>query len=511
MTEELQKKLHSAMGLVELAFPHAVPIMAELDIRFDDRVDTACVCPSGRMLVGPAFAEKLTVQHLAFVVAHELYHILYGVFDRFDENTSPDRRWLINVAHDFLVNDMVRETLLAFGGDVYIPAEGLFWEEYGPVYSNFLHAQPPLSQFTLESLVLELERLRDYLPHENMLDAMANGQGEGGAQAGEKSPQTGGSGSLEPPLGGFPSDAFDGLSPEDFPKGEDQPQAESDEESSAGKASDQEDAAAKARELSELLNRRRIPELVSKELERELFPDEPEVERRHRREEVQRGLEGMAAQKELGKVFDHDKGPGAGSGDELVSALEGHYDTPWESVLQKWLDDSAPPVRSWAHASRRAGDRTDVVLPGRRKDGNMINIVLDTSGSMNELLPAALGMIQSFGRSSGVRCAHVVQCDSDVTSDEMVDLEELSKHEIKQVTGGGMDPPGMLRMAEDPSVESVLVITDGDIDIPPPEAVPYEVLWWVVCRGGDTSHFQPPYGRVVGVPIEDLPVQVEDY
>jgi len=148
------------------------------------------------------------------------------------------------------------------------------------------------------------------------------------------------------------------------------------------------------------------------------------------------------------------------------------------------------------------GGRTDIVLPGRQKEGSIINIVLDTSGSMSMILPAVLGMIQSFGRSAGAGVARIVECDMAVTSDEVVDIDELSSYRMVGYGGSSMTP-GMLRMAEDQGVESVLVITDGFIDIPPAEQVPYDVLWWILTWDGDASHFNPPYGRVVGTPINE--------
>ena len=48
------------------------------------------------------------------------------------------------------------------------------------------------------------------------------------------------------------------------------------------------------------------------------------------------------------------------------------------------------------------------------------------------------------------------------------------------------------------------MITDGYIEIPSAEDIPYDVVWCVLCENGDTSHFCPDYGRVIGVPIDGL-------
>ena len=119
-----------------------------------------------------------------------LYHILYGVFDRFDSETPPYRRWLVNVAHDFLINDMLEKKFAEaeFSGarhsthvtgtprqsqSAYIPQEGLFWTDYADSYKRIVGKdQPSLETFTLESLVLELEQIRDELPAGNALGRM---------------------------------------------------------------------------------------------------------------------------------------------------------------------------------------------------------------------------------------------------------------------------------------------------------------------------------------------------
>ena len=60
--------------------------------------------------------------------------------------------------------------------------------------------------------------------------------------------------------------------------------------------------------------------------------------------------------------------------------------------------------------------------------------------------------------------------------------------------GGSDMSPAMLHLADDPRVEAVIVLTDGDIAYPP-AAMPYDVLW--VLPPGATSSFQPPYGAVI--------------
>src|SRR5262249_56481111 len=132
------------------------------------------------------------------------------------------------------------------------------------------------------------------------------------------------------------------------------------------------------------------------------------------------------------------------------------------------------------------------VLPGRKREGWTLHSVLDTSGSMADELPRALGVIADFCEAIGVDQVHLIQCDTDVGSDEILAPAEISRW---QVTGyGGSDlTPAMLRLGEDPDVGSAIVLTDGDIEYPP-EPVPHSVPWglpaWKSAAG-----VTPPHGH----------------
>jgi len=206
----------------------------------------------------------------------------------------------------------------------------------------------------------------------------------------------------------------------------------------------------------------------------------------------------------LRKSLDVEHGVSPGDGNAVVRALDGVWATPWECVLQKWLDATEPPARSWAKASRRAGNRTDVVMPGRSNESRILNIVVDASGSMVDDLPAIFGMIQSFGKASGVRAVRIVQCDAGVTGDDLVDIDDLKSFEVKGFGGSDMSP-GLLHFAEDPAVESAMVLTDGYIDYPPEDSVPFEVLWCIIGSVDKArTWFNPGYGRDVGIPVEPI-------
>ena len=189
------------------------------------------------------------------------------------------------------------------------------------------------------------------------------------------------------------------------------------------------------------------------------------------------------------------RGTDAGATSQTVAALRGVYRTPWELALQRWLESVAPGERTFARPSRRGAERTDVVLPGRRREGWILNVVLDTSGSMTDEIPRALGTIGEFCDAVGVDQVRLVQCDAAVTADELVAPESLAE---RRVTGyGGSDlSPALRHLAEDQHVRAAVVITDGDIAYPP-EPMPYDVLWVLPARGA--AAFGPPYGRVISM------------
>lgn len=231
-------------------------------------------------------------------------------------------------------------------------------------------------------------------------------------------------------------------------------------------------------------------------LERELFPGESTKELQAREAELR---EASVRSLSLATMMDALKGTGRGTdrgaANQVVTALRGVYRTPWELALQTWLESVSPGPRTYVRPSRRGGDGNDLVLPGRRREGWMLNIVLDTSGSMADEIPRALGAIADFCEAVGVDEVRLVQCDTTVTSDSRLSPTEAADF---QITGyGGSDlTPALRYLADDPDVKAVLVLTDGDITYPS-EAMPYDVLW--VLPAPAVSGFHPPYGKVLAM------------
>jgi predicted metal-dependent peptidase len=176
-----------------------------------------------------------------------------------------------------------------------------------------------------------------------------------------------------------------------------------------------------------------------------------------------------------------------------MRAVQQAYDTPWQRALQRWIDAVAPGERTYLRPSRRRSSSASVVLPGRKREGWTLHVLLDTSGSMVDILPRALGAIAYFAESSGVAEVHLVQCDIEVTNDDWVEPQRLEEYNIRGFGYSEM-APGMNHLAEDPEVRATLVLTDGYIDYPAVEP-PFSVLW--VLIGSYDREFEPRYGDVV--------------
>ena len=233
-------------------------------------------------------------------------------------------------------------------------------------------------------------------------------------------------------------------------------------------------------------------DVLGPQQEKEMFPDDVAAQAQQTAATREAASAGLALARTVG-ALKGVRGEESGATSQVVDALRGLYRTPWEVVLQRWMESVAPGERTFVRPTRRGADRADIALPGRRREGWMLNVVLDTSGSMADEIPRALGAIAAFCESVAVDRVRVLQCDVTVTSDELLAPEELTQYTI---TGyGGSDlTPAMERLAADPLVRAAAIITDGDVQYPQ-EPMPYAVLW--VVPAAQSASFQPRYGRLV--------------
>ncbi len=233
-------------------------------------------------------------------------------------------------------------------------------------------------------------------------------------------------------------------------------------------------------------------DVLDEKRERELFPEDAASQKANAEKMREAAERSLALAKAIGAIKGM-RGMGDGGQSQVVTALRGLYRTPWQIVLQRWLESVAPGERTFNRPSRRPVESSDVVLPGRRRQGWILNVVLDTSGSMNDEIPRALGAIADFCDTVAVDQVRLLQCDTDVTADDLVAPMDLSRYAITGYGGSDLSP-AMVKLSEDAQVRAVAIITDGDI-VFPTEAMPYDVLW--VLPPGASPTFHPPYGRVV--------------
>lgn len=233
-------------------------------------------------------------------------------------------------------------------------------------------------------------------------------------------------------------------------------------------------------------------DVLGPQREKEMFPDSVATQAQETDAIKEAASAGLALARAVGALAGL-RGDESGATTQAVAALRGLYRTPWEMVLQRWMESVAPGERTFVRPSRRGADRSDVVLPGRRRESWMLNVIIDTSGSMADEIPRALGAIAHFCDALAVDQIRLLQCDVTITGDEVLSPEELADYTI---TGyGGSDlTPAMQRLADDPQVRAAAIITDGDVQFPV-DPMPYEVLW--VLPPGRSAAFHPPYGRLV--------------
>jgi predicted metal-dependent peptidase len=424
-----------ALRLVCGEMPHLAGLAHLVRLKASEYFDVAAVGASGLLCVNPDVFTRTPLADAAFVLAHELLHLALDTHRRQGDADS----YLVNVAHDYIINDMLSEEM-----GRAVPLGGLV---HGGARTE-----------SLEKLVVDLSR------------GGPGGRPNVWTVTGGRRPRR------RPPPGKSPiTEALEkaGLIP---PEEATTPEAPV---------------------------RVRVPrgDLIPANAEGVLEPEVSPEQRRKQRQEIRK-----AAAKALSlgalraKMDESQKGQPVQDpqrGETLMKAIHTAYQPPWQLPLQRWLDAVAPAARTYAKASRRGAERDDgVVLCGRRREGWTLHIVLDTSGSMEQVLPKVLGTIASFCDGAGVSEVHILQCDVEVTRDEWLEPPQLSEYKVAGFGGSNMSP-AMDALARDTEVSAVLVLTDGYIEYPRAEP-PYSVLFGVVrAPTGFDATFRPPYGEVL--------------
>ena len=418
------KSARAALRGVCLALPHLSGLAHEVRIQADPRCETAGVFSSGRLVLNPEWWLALKPPEAVFVMAHELLHLAFDSHGRCDD----DDHWLVNVAHDYIINDILEEEL-----EVKVPAGGL----------SYAGARHQSLEWWVGFLKSDRERGRSLPSHPFA------------------SPRRGGTG-----IGNL-GEAFDRCAGA-LPASVSSPQGD----------------------------------VLPDELEREWFPGDTASGRVDRKKIVRAASTRASSlgvlRHDLGKVWKDYNSLLRVSGSDLetMAAIQTAYQPPWELAMQRWFDSTGPATRSYQRASRRGSERADgIVLPGRKREGWTLHLVLDTSGSMHHVLPGLLGVIASFAEANHMDQIHLIQADGHPAQDQWVEVSSLTEVELRGLADGDLVAP-LGHLAKDPQVEAVVVVTDG-AEPYPEEAPPFKILWAV--PGPDRS-FDPGYGQVIVLP-----------
>ena len=131
--------------------------------------------------------------------------------------------------------------------------------------------------------------------------------------------------------------------------------------------------------------------MLADKTERDMFPAEAHDQAQQKATIDEIAARGLAIASVIGKQ--KARGTSAGGMSAQVHALRGRLRPAWQSALQAWIESASAGERTFARPSRRGAERIDLVMPGRKRTSWMLNVILDTSGSMAEDIP--LEVLQS--------------------------------------------------------------------------------------------------------------------
>ena len=459
-----------ALQSAGLMLPHLGGLVRIIEVIGTPLVPTAGVFASGRIVVNPHWFLALALHDRIFVMAHEVLHLALRTHERC---VGTDAR-LFNIAHDYIINDMLRGEL---GSPV--PAQGL--------------DMAGAAARSAEQIVEELKaapRSGTGLPSQAWSGTIAVGSGSGaGSPVGGSS--VGG-------LGEVLAQTAAERTLADLQAGRIRRRRKN---AKPRTISDLVADAMKQRAAEEAQQQQPAPDMLDvllDAIERQWFPTPSTGAADARRAAVEQAIDRALA---LGVWRDKISASGFKVPDEtapvegsIFNAEQLRAHPPWELSMQRWLEDVAPGERTFSRPSRRQGERSDLVMPGRRRDGWTLNLMLDTSGSMWSEIGKLLGIIKGFCEAVGIAQVRILQCGEKLEVDELVEVGKLDAYRILGGHGGDLGP-GFARLTDDPEVNAVIVVTDGMI-LYPATPMPYDVLWALV---GDYHAFAPLYGRVLKV------------
>lgn len=206
---------------------------------------------------------------------------------------------------------------------------------------------------------------------------------------------------------------------------------------------------------------------------------------------------------EVGVSVGSAKGQHAGkrSTEVINKVLEGMLAPPklnYKTLLRRYLTETASHrVRSFARECRR-GDGS-FILPSYKKDKDLCKtcVIMDTSGSMDELCQDILYECVGFAEQYPNTAIEVVMCDTDIRKTynlrNKADLKKLLA--VPYEGGGGTDMSPAFEYAVKSKAKLILCLTDMEMWWPKNPRIP---TVWVAFRHSYYAT-KPPYGDVVKV------------
>lgn len=178
----------------------------------------------------------------------------------------------------------------------------------------------------------------------------------------------------------------------------------------------------------------------------------------------------------------------------LVSAIVAPR-VDWHQALRRFVDQTARNDYSWNRPSRRfAAQGLYLPAPHSEELGPVV-VAVDTSGSvdeatLNQFAAEVSGILEEYKTT-----AHVIYCDTHVSSVEVFTAEDLPL-QLKPQGGGGTDfRPPFERVERDTLEPSCFVYLTDLEGYSFPDEPPYPVLWARIGKGGAV----PPFGETLDV------------
>ena len=435
MSAQKPLRLSAAISRLRRMRPYVTAAMLAL-IPVETRdLDTMAVDEYGRLYFNPEWIDKVSVEELAGVLYHEIWHLLRKHPDRLSQYPQA----VANLAADLEINDDIRSESIPLPEGVFYP------EQFGfpPNQTAEYYAGRILDEYDI-----------DYVPQKSSSDSDGGGSDQSG-QSNDQSGQSGQSGQnrkrITVHVRGFGGLEGSGATGQSAPW-----------ESSTGDGHSPKGS---------------VPHLTKAELE---------IIREQVAQDVRRFLDSSMR----GEIPEHWKR----WAEDVLTPPE----IPWQALLRSLVNSAVTAAGRVDYTYRRVSRRQyavdDVVLPGLGEPAVRSAVIVDVSGSVgDESLGKALREVRGILESSS--SVRVYAVDSQVQA--AADVFDVS--EIKRILrgGGGTDMGVGIRQAlmDNPPCDVVVVITDGYTPWPEkPGDVPV-----VVCLLPGGSEDIPKWARVVKI------------